>query len=72
MYKLFAAAQAIEFSAGCHARCSSLVVKSNGLPFASTPGLSDPPDISVSQCKNIRKYYKKRGEPLTNVGSRII
>ena len=37
MYKLFAAAQAIEFSVGCHAKCSNFVVKSKELPFASTP-----------------------------------
>ena len=42
MYKLFAAAQAIEFSDGCHARWSSFVVKSKLFPFESTPGLSDP------------------------------
>jgi len=42
MYKLLAAAQAIDFSLGCHARCSNLVVKSNEFPFASTPGLSAP------------------------------
>jgi hypothetical protein len=42
MYKLFAAAQAIEFSVGCHARCSNFVVKSKVFPFASTPGLSAP------------------------------
>jgi len=39
-YKLLAAAQAIEFSVGCHARCSNLVVWSKELPFSSTPGLS--------------------------------
>lgn len=42
MYKLFAAAQAIEFSDGCHARWSSFVVKSNELPLASAAGLSAP------------------------------
>lgn len=42
MYKLLAAAHAIEFSDGCHARCSNFVVKSNEFPFASTPGLSAP------------------------------
>ncbi|MFS7909508.1 hypothetical protein Hanom_Chr02g00095441 [Helianthus anomalus] len=36
MYKLFAAAQAIEFSVGCHARWSNFVVKSNEFPLAST------------------------------------
>lgn len=40
MYRLFAAAQAMAFSVGCHARCSNLVVESN--PFASTTGLSAP------------------------------
>ncbi|MFS7980907.1 hypothetical protein Hanom_Chr11g00976141 [Helianthus anomalus] len=43
MYKLLAAAQAIEFSLGCHARWSSFVVKSNEFPFASTPELSPTP-----------------------------
>ena len=42
MYKLFAAAQAIEFSVGCHAKCSNFVVKSKEFPFASTPALSAP------------------------------
>jgi len=42
MYKLFAAAQAIEFSVGCHAKCSNFVVKSKEFPFASTPVLSAP------------------------------
>lgn len=42
MYKLFAAAQAIEFSVGCHAKWSSLEVKSNEFPLASTTGLSEP------------------------------
>ena len=42
MYRLFAAAQAIEFSEGCHAKWSSFVVKSKEFPFASTPGLSAP------------------------------
>jgi len=42
MYKLFAAAQAIEFSVGCHAKCSNFVVKSNEFPLASTPGASAP------------------------------
>jgi len=42
MYKLFAAAQAIEFSDGCHAKCNNFVVKSNEFPFASTPGFSAP------------------------------
>jgi len=42
MYKLFAAAQAIEFSVGCHAKCSNFVVKSKELPLASTPGASAP------------------------------
>jgi len=42
MYKLFAAAHAIEFSVGCHAKCSNFVVKSKAFPFASTPVLSAP------------------------------
>ena len=42
MYKLFAAAQAIEFSVGCHAKCSNFVVKSKEFPLASTPGASAP------------------------------
>lgn len=42
MYKLFAAAQAIEFSEGCQAKWSSFVVKSKEFPLASTPGLSAP------------------------------
>jgi len=42
MYKLFAAAQAIEFSVGCHAKCSNFVVKSKEFPFASTLALSAP------------------------------
>jgi len=42
MYKLFAAAQAIEFSLGCHAKCSNFVVKSKEFPLASTPGASAP------------------------------
>lgn len=42
MYRLFAAAQAMAFSVGCHARCSSLVVESNAFPFASTTALSAP------------------------------
>lgn len=42
MYRLFAAAQAIEFSDGCHARWSNFVEKSKEFPFASTPGLSAP------------------------------
>jgi len=42
MYKLFAAAQAIEFSLGCHAKCSNFVVKSKEFPLASTPGVSAP------------------------------
>lgn len=42
MYKLLAAAQAIEFSVGCHAKCSNFVVKSKQFPLASTPGLSAP------------------------------
>lgn len=46
MYKLFAAAQAIEFSVGCHARWSNFVVKSNEFPLASTPGLSAPEQTS--------------------------
>lgn len=42
MYKLFAAAQAIEFSDGCHARCNNFVVESMEFPFASTEGDSAP------------------------------
>lgn len=42
MYKLLAAAQAIKFSVGCHARCSNLAVWSKVLPFPSHPGLSAP------------------------------
>lgn len=42
MYKLLAAAHAIEFSVGCHARWSNLVVKSYEFPFTSGPGLSAP------------------------------
>lgn len=49
MYKLFAAAQAIEFSVGCHARCSNFVVKSKEFPFVSTPGTSDPATDSPMQ-----------------------
>jgi len=48
MYKLFAAAQAIEFSVGCHAKCSNFVVKSKEFPFASTPALSAP--VQEYQC----------------------
>jgi len=42
MYNLFAAAQAIEFSDGCHAKCNNFFVKSNEFPFASTPAYSAP------------------------------
>lgn len=48
MYKLFAAAQAIEFSVGCHARWSNFVVESNEFPLASTPGLSAPATVNQS------------------------
>lgn len=42
MYRLFAAAQAREFSVGCQAKWSNFVDKSNAFPFASTAGLSGP------------------------------
>jgi hypothetical protein len=42
MYKLFAAAQAMEFSVGCHAKCNNFVEKSKEFPFGSTPGPSAP------------------------------
>ena len=42
MYKLLAAAEAIKFSVGCHARGSNLVVWSKVLPFLSLPGVSAP------------------------------
>lgn len=62
MYKLFAAAHAIEFSLGCHARWSNLVVKSNELPLASIPGLSAPVITYLDICKyNFVKHgYKER------------
>ena len=59
MYKLFAAAQAIEFSVGCHARCSNFVVKSKEFPFASTPGFSGP----AQECQVLDLviyYYNKQ------------
>lgn len=60
MYKLLAAAQAIDFSLGCHARCSNLVVKSNEFPFASTPGLSAPAmDIPSWKMTNLSKITIK-------------
>ena len=51
MYKLFAAAQAIEFSVGCHARCSNFVVKSKEFPFASTPEVSAPANDKFTKIK---------------------
>ena len=42
MYRLFAAAQAREFSVGCQAKWSNFVDKSNAFPLASTAGLSGP------------------------------
>lgn len=49
MYKLFAAAQAIEFSVGCQAKCSNFEVESNEFPLASTPEVSAPVEISLNQ-----------------------
>ncbi|MFS7968074.1 hypothetical protein Hanom_Chr09g00793281 [Helianthus anomalus] len=47
MYKLFAAAQATEFSVGCHARWSNFVMKSNEFPLASTSPLVDKIDTKL-------------------------
>jgi hypothetical protein len=66
MYKLFAAAQAIEFSVGCHARCSNFVVKSKEFPFASTPGLSAPvmdfPTRKMTNLGNATVNSRLRGQ----------
>lgn len=55
MYKLFAAAHAIEFSVGCQAKCSSLIVKSSEFSLASTPWFSAP---VADQCKNRESYMR--------------
>lgn len=67
MYKLLAAAHAIEFSVGCHARWSSLVVKSYAFPLTSAPGLSAPVSLvssvihkkGILQTKPSISSYKK-------------
>jgi len=57
MYRLFAAAQAIEFSEGCHARWSNFVVKSKEFPLASTVEVSAP----VKTFENL--YHQKAEAP---------
>lgn len=58
MYRLFAAAQAREFSVGCQARWSNFVDRSNAFPFASTAGLSGP--ITNHQKEKTRNYITKK------------
>jgi hypothetical protein len=58
MYKLLAAAHAIEFSVGCHARWSNLVVKSYEFPFTSAAGPSAPvPLLSTKHCYIHKTIY---------------
>lgn len=59
MYRLFDAPQAMEFSVGCHARCSNFVVKSKVFPFASTAELSAPFPKKQDERWIAEKYVKQ-------------
>lgn len=51
MYKLFEAAHAMTFAAGCHAKWSNFELKSEAPPFISPLGLSFPGQSTTVETK---------------------